>query len=276
VATDQNTDQPVRSPLAGCLIFIIIVVVVIFVISFAAYSFKKQAEGFASFSESTETKTTVSAALSFDEELKDFGNLVATNTLATLSFNVDQLNGAIAHYSALESLRGQLYVTKIQDSKIHAQLHLPLASTKDLPGLLCKALSIEQRDNFLQSQIIASPLLSDGELFLQIDSLTPSRGEAPEQLTQAISPFRIFPDLDENSSIKTTLAKITGVEVNENQIHFLHSPGATPPSGKTEGNAMAEKARHLIALGALIFILTMILVFIFLAKRKKAAQSNTP
>jgi len=274
-SSEPAQDQPVRSPLAGCLIFIVIAVVVIFVITFAAYSFKKQTEGFAAFAEMEELKTeitSVSDPAPLIQRLTKFESAVKESKETKLTLSKDDINQAIAHFPQLESLRGHLFLTEITPKHIHADFHLPLASTKDLPELLCKALGIEQRDHFLKSTIDATPLLTDGQLFLKLDKLTPSRGEVPDQVREGISPFQIFSTLADESRLKDTLGKLTSAEISDGQISLSYSPAGTPPSGKEEADKLAEKARHLVALGALIFILTMILFFIFLARKKKAAQ----
>jgi len=270
-----ETEEPVRSPFAGCLIFIVIAVVALSVITFAAYSFKKQTEGFASFSETEEVKTKT-APLTNTEELENKMINLETGILkkapVEISLSADELNLAIAHFKELEGFRGGLYFESIENELLSGQLHRPFASTKDLPVILCRALSIERRDNFLQSTITASPLLTDGQIFLKIDTLKPSRGEVPPQLVEAISPFLIFPELAEDSRIKKVLSHLTSAKISDDKLIISYSPEKSPPSGKEEADKLAQKARHLVALGAIIFILTMILFFIVLAKRRKSQK----
>ena len=268
-------DQPARSPFAGCLIIIIIAVVVIFVIAFGAYSFKKQTEGFASFSEEASSEAPIAStegATALTQKLSELEKAVSQKTNIENPLTAKELNLAIAHFEELKSLRGVLSFTEISETQLQGQLHLPLASTKDLPEIFCKALGIEQRDNFLKATFAGTPLLTDGKLFLTLETLTPSRGEIPTQVIQAISPFQIFTEAQAESSLQKTINQLSSIEVKNGTLVATYSTEVAPPSGKEEADELAQKARHLIALGAVIFILTMILVFIFLAKRKKAAQ----
>ena len=59
--------------------------------------------------------------------------------------------------------------------------------------------------------------------------------------------------------------------MRDGKLVLTHSPGKEAPS-KEESNAMATKAKQLIALGAVIFILTMILFFILMSRRQKAKR----
>ena len=68
------------------------------------------------------------------------------------------------------------------------------------------------------------------------------------------------------------LRKLTSIEMRNDSLVFLYSPDSRPPSVKEESDAMATKAKHLVALGAVIFILTMILFFILMSRRQKAKR----
>ncbi len=268
----EENPQPVRSPVAGCFILIAIVIVPLFVVSFAAYSFKKQTEGFASFSEEEEVHapiTPITDAGPITQKLTTFEEAILAQQETHISLNKEELNLAIAHFPELEHLRGLLFITEISNGTLKAQYHRPFASTKNLPEILCRTLNIEPRDHFLHAEITATPLLSDGQLFLKIKTLIPSRGEVPEQLIQGISPHLMAPDSTEHLRIQKALSALTSISIESNTVVFRHSPGITPPSGQAESEKLAGKARHLVALGALIFLLTVILFLLILAKRKR-------
>ena len=60
--------------------------------------------------------------------------------------------------------------------------------------------------------------------------------------------------------------------MRDGKLLLIHTPGEVPPSVKEESDAMATKAKQFIALGAVIFILTMILFFILMSRRQKAKR----
>lgn len=268
-STSCQSEEPVRSPLAGCLILFMIGAVVLGVVGFAAYSFKKQTEGFASFTEEKETPAPL--ADSAEPELRErLSTFRPSEDTQTLSLSIADLNASIATFQDLDPLRRQIYFTGIQEGKIHGQLHLPLASTKELPGVLTSALNIAKRDHFLKATFTGQPLLSDGVLYLALDTVTPSKGQLPPQVIQALSPLRIF---GEDSKAQEILSALTAVEVTPTGLLAIIDPSVTPPSGTAEGDEIAERATHFVALGALIFILTLILALMIFAKRKKARRS---
>jgi len=140
-------------------------------------------------------------------------------------------------------------------------------------------LGIEIRENNLNGQFIASPLLTDGKLILNMDSMTPSKGTIPDELLQQISRFLISGQLEQEleetqkePELLSKLRKITSLTLGDNQLILGYSSDIEPPTVKLEADEMATKAKHLVALGAVILILSMILLFILLSRRKKRPQ----
>ena len=263
-----------RSPIAGCLILIIIAVVVLTVISFAVWSFRQQTMNFGEFTEETEKKTAllpVPTEDSLTPRLQAFAKKIDANEEADLRLSANDLNEIVARYDDLEPLRGTLFVQTIEGGLLKGDFAVPLASTKDLPEAVTTVLDLGRRDHYLQATFTGGLILSDGIPFLRFDELKSSRGEVPDPVTQAFSPLRLLP---EEPAQAATMAKLTGLEIENGVVVASFSPEATPPSGRAEGEKMADQARKLVAVGALIFLLTFILFIILLAKRRRAKNER--
>ena len=283
--TPEQQDAP-RSPFAGCLILIVIAVVISVLIASAGYSLKKQTEAYRDFTdiiakpapiEDTEGKE--AEINSLIQRLRHFDGEMANQRAAQINFTTNDLNLAFAHFEVFKGFRGQLYFNKITPKSIEGIIHYPFRSTEDLPEFVRGPLGIEVRENNLNGQFIASPLLTDGKLILNMDSMTPSKGTIPDELLQQISRFLISGQLEQElektqkePELLSKLRKITSLTLGDNQLILGYSSDIEPPTVKLEADEMATKAKHLVALGAVILILSMILLFILLSRRKKRLQ----
>lgn len=283
----EPQDAP-RSPFAGCLILIVMAVVVFVLITSAGYSLKKQTDAHKTFTETTanpapiaETEGQEAAINSLINRLRHFDSEISSKRAAGISLTTQDLNLAIAHFETFKDFRGQLYFEKITPEHLAGIIHYQGNSTATLPSFVRSTLNIEVRENNLNGTFVGKPLLTDGKLILNMDSITPSIGEMPDEFFQSISRVLISGqlelELEENPekepALLTKLKKLTSLTLAEGQLTLGYAPDAAPPSAQLEANAMATKAKQLVALGAVIFILTMILLFIVLSRRKKA-QSN--
>ena len=84
--------------------------------------------------------------------------------------------------------------------------------------------------------------------------------------------WRIRVETQKEPELLSKLRKITSLTLGDNQLILGYSPDIEPPTVKLEADEMATKAKHLVALGAVILILSMILLFILLSRRKKRLQ----
>ena len=214
--------------------------------------------------------------------LRHFDHEINNKRAAEVGFTTRDLNLAVAHFEIFHSFRGQLYFEKITPKHLEGILHYPFRSTEDLPEFVRGPLDIEERDNNLNGTFVATPLLTDGKLILNMESITPSVGEMPDELFQQISRFLISGQLEKEleetpekvPELLTKLRKLTSLTLTDDKLTLAYAPDATPPSAQVEANAMASKAKQLVALGAVIFILTMILLFIVLSRRKKSRTNH--
>ncbi|MEN8774620.1 MAG: hypothetical protein ABF379_05645 [Akkermansiaceae bacterium] len=288
--SDQAQQDAPRSPFAGCLILIVMAVVILVLVSSAAYFLKKQTDAYKTFTEEeakpapvADPKTHETEFNSLVNRLRHFDHEVNNDRSATLSLSAQDLNLAIAHFEVLKSYRGQFHLEKLTESDISGTIHLPFNSTSKLPGFVRSSLGIESRDNNLNGTFIGTPLLTDGKLILNISEITPSKGEIPEELLSGISRFLISGELEQKAEddpenipeLLKTLRKLTSIDLRGEALVFAYSPDSKPPSVKAESDAMATKAKHFVALGAVIFILTMILFFILMSRRQKAKRAAT-
>lgn len=286
-SAQAQKDAP-RSPFAGCLILIVMAVVILVLISSAAYFLKKQTDAYKTFTDEEARPAPVADPKAHESEfnslvnrLRHFDHEVNNGRAAELALSTQDLNLAIAHFDVLKSYRGQFHFEKITGTNISGTIHLPFNSTSKLPGFVRSSLGIESRENNLNGTFTGTPLLTDGKLILNVSEITPSKGEIPEELLSGISRFLISGELEQKAEddpknipeLLKTLRKLTSIELRKESLIFSYAPDAKPPSVKEESDAMATKAKQLVALGAVIFILTMILFFILMSRRQKAKRA---
>lgn len=279
-------DAP-RSPFAGCLILIVIGVVICILIGTTAYTLKKQTGAYKTFTEEEARPAKIEDPSQFPapfnslaNRLRHFDHEVKNDRAAEIELTPLDLNLAIARFDALKSFRGQLYFESISDTEIAGTLHFPFNSNKNLPNFVRSVLGIEARDNNLNGSFTGTPLLTDGKLILNLTKITPPKGEVPEEVLVNIARILISGELEKAveedpknpPELLQTLRKLTSLTLRDGKLVLTHSPGKEAPSIKEESNAMATKAKQLIALGAVIFILTMILFFILMSRRQKAKR----
>jgi len=284
VADEENKkpeEQSARSPFAGCLILIVMAVVILVLIASAAYALKKQTSAFVEFTEEEAKPTPVlklegreKAVNSLSNRLRHFAHEIDNKRAAEIALSAEDLNIAVAQFDSLKNYRGQLYIDSITSDLISGQIHYPLGSTKKLPEFVCSILSIERRDNNINGTFTAKPLLTSGKLIFNFESLTPSKGEMPQEFFDGIARQLISGELEEKDALQLQLNKLTDASLKEGHFVLSYSPDATPPDALVESDKMADKAKQLVALGAVILILSMILLFIILSQRKKRKTGN--
>ena len=282
--SDHAPKDAPRSPFAGCLILIVMALVILVLISSAGYFLKKQTNAYKTFTEEIANPAPIADPKAHETEfnslfnrLRHFDHEVSNDRAAQLSLSAQDLNLAIAHFEILKSYRGQFHFEKITPTDISGTIHLPFNSTAKLPNFVRSSLKIESRENNLNGTFTGTPLLTDGKLILNVSEITPSKGEVPEELLSGISRFLISGELEQKAEddpenipeLLKILRKLTSIEMRNDLLVFLYSADSKPPSVKEESDAMATKAKHLVALGAVIFILTMILFFILMSRRQK-------
>ena len=284
-STGQN-DAP-RSPFAGCLILIVIAIVILILVGTTAFTLKKQTDAYLTFTEEEARPAPVVDPAKFPapfnslaNRLRHFDHEIKNDRPAEIALSPIDLNLAIARFDVLKNLRGQFHFDTITDTEISGTLHLPFNSNKNLPAFVRSVLDIPPRDNNLNGTFTATPLLTDGKLILNLTKIAPSKGDIPEDFFPGISRVLISGELEQQleddpknpPELLQTLRKLTSLVLRDGELVLAYTPEATPPSVKEESDAMATKAKQFIALGAVIFILTMILVFILLSRRQKARR----
>ena len=279
--TQKPEEQATRSPFAGCLILIVMGLVILVLISSAAYFLKKQTSSFVEFTEEEAKPTPIlklegreQAVNSLSNRLRHFAHEIENKRAAEIELSAEDLNLAVAQFDDLKNFRGQLSIESITPDLISGQIHFPLSSTKELPEFVCSLLSIERRDNNINGTFTAKPLLTSGKLIFNLETLTPSKGEMPEAFFEGISRIMISGELKEEDALQLQLNKLTGASLKDGFFVLAYSPEATPPDALIESDKLADKAKQFAALGAVILILSMILLFIILSRRRKAKRAG--
>lgn len=288
-STSPDVNDAPRSPFAGCLILIVMAIVVLVLIASAGYSVKKQTDAYKTFTEELAKPAPIADLTNHEAELnslmnrlRHFDHEIENKRAAQVSLSPQDVNFAFAYYEVFRNFRGQLSFETFTDTHVSGILHYPFRSTSELPEFVRAPLKIASRDNNLNGTFTATPLLTDGKLLLNMTRITSSVGEVPEEWFAGISRFLISGELEQQLKdqpqdpppLLTKLKKLTSLDLQDGNIVLKYSPDATPPSIKQESDAMATKAKQLVALGAIIFILTMILLFIVLSRRQKAKRAR--
>lgn len=256
-------------------------IVALVLVSSAGWALKKQTEAIAGFTEKEAKPAPVIDVMNHQTDfnslvsrLERFEHEVENKRASEIQLSPTDLNLAIAHYEALKGFRGQLSVVAISKEAIEGNIHLPLNSTDKLPSFVCSTLGIEQRPNNLNGTYTAEPLLTDGTLIVTLSAITPSVGEIPHEFLAGISRLKVSGEVTEGSAIELILKKLTAVQMQDGALVFSYDPASTPPSVKEESDEIANKAKQLVALGGVIFILTMILAFILISRWRKTRRSK--
>lgn len=281
-------DAP-RSPFAGCLILIVMAVVVLVLIASAGYSVKMQTDAYSEFTE-TEARPAPIADLtdhqaemnSLMNRIRHFDHEIENNSPAQLTLSPQEINFAFAHFEVFKNFRGQLSFDSFTDSHITGSIHYAFRPSSQLPTFVRSPLGIESRENNLNGTFTATPLLTDGKLILNMTEIKTPLGQIPEELFLAVSRYLISGELEQQLKddpnnpphLLTKLQKLTSLTLQDGHITLGYAPDVTPPSVRQESDAMATKAKQLVALGAVILILIMILLFILLSRRQKAKRQE--
>lgn len=263
--------------------------VVLVLIASAGYSVKKQTDAYKTFTEEVAKPAPIADLSKHEAELnslmnrlRHFDHEIQNKRPTSLSLSPLDVNLAFAHYAVFKNFRGQLSFDSFSDSHVSGTLHYPFRSTAELPAFIRSSLKIDSRDNNLNGRFTATPLLTDGKLLLNMTQIEASTGQVPDDWFAGISRFLISGELEQQLKdqpknpplLLTKLKTLTSLTLKDGQLILGYLPTGTPPSVKQESNAMATKAKQLVALGAVIFILTMILLFIILSRRQAAKRES--
>ena len=280
-SSDTENEQP-RSPFAGCLILIVMAIVALVLVASAGWALKKQTEAIAGFTEKEAKLAPVSDVINYQTDfnslvsrLEAFEHEIENNRASEIKLSPTDLNLAIAHYEVLKGFRGQLSIDHISQEAITGHIHLPLNSTEKLPTFVCSILGIEQRPNNLNGTYEAEPFLTDGTLIATLIALTPNTGKIPDEFLAGISRLKVSGDVTEGSAIEAVLKQLTSIEMQEGALVLSFDPKGTPPSIQEESDQLAHKAKQFVALGGVIFILTMILAFILISRWRRNRTART-
>lgn len=272
-STPAQAHEPVRSPFAGCLILSLAAIIVLGLAFFAWWTVDQQAKEISKF---TETKADPVEMLVPEEHQTELNTLVAklqhfrheveNKRASQLDLSTGDLNLAIASFDEGMQLRHTFFISKMTPEHLFADISFKLGSSP-----------FSDRENHLNAKLVTTPALTNGHIYLEVKKIIPSIGTVPNPFREHLSPYLITEMYLEHPQIGPIMKALTGMHLTDDQISLIYDPQATPPSAQMEAAEGVKQTRNFMALVAIIVILTMILLFVILAKRrqlKKAALAK--
>jgi hypothetical protein len=275
----RETSTSARSPFAGCAIFIAALVVMVFLIGFSILTLFRQFNEIAKFTAENPAPVAVSpienqeAALNpLAERLEAFRQQLSGNTEASLSLTVDEINLAIAAYEPFKDLRGTFRILSADEGKLRIAISFPLNGK---PRLTREGESgmVTSDTRFLNATLVATPVLMQRELVLQLDEIQVPDAKVPEEFIDRMSPYRITERYKTDPLLGPLMAKLTRVEATAGNIILTRVPGETTPDTISRDQVNAASKRFFMILGtaACVFLVFAGLI-VFLGLRAKARR----
>jgi hypothetical protein len=265
-----------RSPFAGCAIFICVVLMIVFLLVFSGFSFFKQYNAIAKFTddkpapvEITSIENREADLNSLAERLETFRQELTDGKDTSISLSADDLNTALAVYEPLKDLRGTLRVLEIGSKDIRFSTAFPLNGKPRLTrdgeaGLV----TVDRR--YLNGFITATPELFEGEVVLQVSNIeVPGKTVAPE-FAARMTPYRIAERYTSHPTLGPAMKKLTGAELSDGHLILRRKSGekiATAIDDK-QVDSGTNRLFKVFAIAASIFLIFVAIV-IFLGLRRK-------
>ncbi|MGJ8672409.1 hypothetical protein [Rubritalea sp.] len=255
----EATGKP--TPIAGCIIFIVIIGMVIFLAGIAFYSYRENKAAIISISE-LEKKTPAlastednSAVTALDKKVDTFSDAVRSGQRAEVSFTVDEMNLAIAHYPKLKAFRDTLSVIEITDKTIISDICFTVRAGFD--GL-----------RYVNATMTVEPMIAMGSVFPIVSKITPDNGNpVPQKYTKELPTF-LFSEYRKDPDLAEVYNKLSKVSLKNGEITILSDP-AIPIEGEIPEDLESETERAFALFGLLIFMLVTTVIFLLWVRKRK-------
>lgn len=255
----EATGKP--TPIAGCIIFIVILGMVVFLAGIGFYSYRENKAAIISISElekdtpalaSTADDTALSA---LDTKVDTFSDAVRAGKRAEITFNVEEMNLAIAHYPKLKGFRDTLSVTEITEKSIISDICFTVRAGFD--GL-----------RYVNATMTVEPVIAMGSVFPIVSEITPDNGNpVPKKYTKELPTF-LFSEYRKDEELAEVYNKLSKVTLKNGQITILSDP-KMPIEGAIPEDVESETERAFALFGLLIFMLVTTVIFLLWVRKRK-------
>ena len=268
MSTTPNTEATGKpTPLAGCAIFIVIFGMVTFLACIGWYSYGENKAAIISISEEAKVATVVSSTensdltAALDSKMGNFESAVKNGDKATITFNVDELNLAIAHYPKLESFRQQMSIREITSEAIIADISFPVR-----PGF--------NDTRFLNGTMTMKPVIAMGSLFPIVTDISPVNGNpVPPKYTKEFPTF-LFSEYRNDEELAEVFHKLSTVELESGLMTIISDPAIAQPDALPTDLEAKDKAQDgLMIIGLLTFMLITTVIFLLWVRKRKRKQN---
>ena len=255
----EATGKP--TPIAGCIIFLVILGMVVFLACIGWYSYHENKDAIISISElekdvpalaSTEY---TSATDALDAKVDIFSDAVKSGKRAEITFTVDEMNLAIAHYPKLKGFRETLSVSQITDKSIISDICFTVRAGFD--GL-----------RYVNATMTVEPMIAMGSVFPIVSEITPDNGNpVPEKYTKELPTF-LFSEYRKDEALADVYNKLSKVTLSDGKITILSDP-KMPIEGAIPENVDSERDRAFALFGLLVFMLVTTVAFLLWVRKRK-------
>ncbi|SHJ25634.1 hypothetical protein SAMN02745181_1569 [Rubritalea squalenifaciens DSM 18772] len=260
----EATGKP--TPAAGCTIFLVILGMVAFLAIFATYQYKQYKAEIINISQKTQKEIQVSPTDKPQEidalvkKMDTFAAAVKDDKKAEVSFSVDEINLAIAHYPKLENFRKELHIKEITSEAIVADISFPVRAGFD--GI-----------RYLNGTMKMDPVIAQGSIFPIVTEVKPDTGNpVPPKFTKEFPTF-LFTEYRNDEKLADVFHKLSKVELQPGKMVIISDPDIKQPDALPE-DVTYETNRAFWVFGLLVFMFVTTVAFLLWVKRRKQNASE--
>ncbi|MFC5049411.1 hypothetical protein ACFPK9_02090 [Rubritalea spongiae] len=260
----EATGKP--TPIAGCIIFIVILGMVFFLAGIGWYSYRENKAAIISISELEKdapvlaSTADTAATTALDNKIDTFSNAVRAGKRTEVTFNVEEMNLAIARYPKLKAFRDTLSVTEITKTSIISDISFPVRAGFD--GI-----------RYVNATMTVDPIIAMGSVFPIVTDITPDNGNpVPEKYTKELPTF-LFSEYRKDEELAEVFNKLSKVTLTNGSITILSDP-KMPIEGAIPENVDSETDRAFALFGLMVFMLVTTVIFLLWVKKRKQTAAE--
>ncbi|MFT4176687.1 MAG: hypothetical protein QM627_08510 [Luteolibacter sp.] len=268
-----------RSPLAGCAILVTVGVMVLFLVFFSVFSFFRQANEIAKFTDTNPVPVAITPIDGRETEiqalnarLEAFHQQLDQKEPATLALSADDLNLAIAAYEPFNELRGTFRIEQITPENLHIGLSYrlngkPRFTKEGEPGVMTSNF------RYLNATLIARPWLEKNEISLRIDEVRVPGKTVPPEFAIRMSPLQIMQRYLDHPVMGPVMKKLTRIELADGQVLLKRIPGENQINTITNEEVDTASTRLFTVLGIMVTLfLLVVAVLIYTSYRRQLSK----